>query len=523
MKLSSLTAPGFSGLLRWLRRPQCLAVALVLAGGLAAQARADDEMFDFEVLQYKAKLLAAKPYEVRPVRVPEHLLAPAFTYDEHRDIRFRPEMAWWRREKLPFQLQFFHPGFIYNKTVQLSEVDGRAATSIDFNKRLFDYGKNGLKGGVPHDMGFSGFRVHYALNNPNYLDELVVFQGASYFRALCAKAVYGLSARGLAIDTAEPTGEEFPIFEDFWIEKPAADAKSLTAYALLDSPSVAGAYRFIITPGDDTVMQVKLALYLRKPVKVLGVAPLTSMFWHGEGSSDHYGDFRPEVHDSDGLLLAHGSGEWLWRPLTNPTVIRSAAFADVNPRGFGLLQRDRDFSHYEDLEASYQKRPSTWVEPVGNWGRGAIRLIEIPTPDETNDNIVAFWQPETLPAVGEPLVLEYRLHWNMDQIKPPSGATLATRIGHSKTHEPELTRFVVDFDSPYLRVRGGDFPAEAIVSVGEGAKLEHQSIQKNTANGSWRVAFALRPDGSGRPVELRCFIRRAPHVLTETWSYRWNP
>ncbi|HOG93752.1 MAG TPA: glucan biosynthesis protein, partial [Opitutaceae bacterium] len=299
MKLSSLTAPGFSGLLRWLRRPQCLAVALVLAGGLAAQARADDEMFDFEVLQYKAKLLAAKPYEVRPVRVPEHLLAPAFTYDEHRDIRFRPEMAWWRREKLPFQLQFFHPGFIYNKTVQLSEVDGRAATLIDFNKRLFDYGKNGLKGGVPHDMGFSGFRVHYALNNPNYLDELVVFQGASYFRALCAKAVYGLSARGLAIDTAEPTGEEFPIFEEFWIEKPAADAKSLTAYALLDSPSVAGAYRFIITPGDDTVMQVKLALYLRKPVKVLGVAPLTSMFWHGEGSSDHYGYFRPEVHDSD--------------------------------------------------------------------------------------------------------------------------------------------------------------------------------------------------------------------------------
>ncbi len=496
---------------------------LLLVGGPAAGARAGEELFDFEVLQYKAKLLAAKPYEQRAVRVPASLQRPAFEYDQYRDIRFRPEMAWWRRERLPFQLQFFHPGFIYNRTVQISEVRKQKADLIEFNKRLFDYGKSKPPGGIPGDMGFSGFRVHYALNSPDYLDELVVFQGASYFRALCAKAVYGLSARGLAIDTAEPTGEEFPVFEEFWIECPAPESKKLTAYALLDSPSVAGAYRFEIEPGEVTVMQVKMAIYLRQPVKVLGVAPLTSMFWHGENSAEKYGDFRPEVHDSDGLLVAHGSGEWLWRPLTNPDAVRSSAFADVNPRGFGLLQRDRNFSSYEDLEANYQSRPSVWVEPVGNWGRGAIRLIEIPTPDETNDNIVAFWQPEQLPAVGESLVLEYRLHWNMGQIKPPSGHTVATRIGHSKTHESELTRFVVDFDSPFLHGRCADPEIEAVVSVGAGATLVHQSIQNNPNNGSWRAAFALRPDGTGRPVELRCFLRRPPHILTETWSYRWTP
>jgi len=286
---------------------------------------------------------------------------------------------------------------------------------------------------------------------------------------------------------------------------------------------VAGAYRFTIRPGKDTVVQIKTTLFLRRPVKVLGIAPLTSMFWHGESSSEHYFDFRPEVHDSDGLMVAHGGGEWLWRPLTNPRTIQSSAFADENPKGFGLVQRDRKFSNYEDLEAKYHLRPSTWVEAVGNWGKGFIRLVELPTPDETNDNIVAFWQPEYLPAPGEPLEFEYRLHWFMDQIKPPAGFTVATRSGHSLTHEPDLQRFVVDFDSPYLHNQGDDPNIEAVISVGQGAKLVHQTIQKNQFNGSWRVAFALRADGSKQPVEMRCFLKKSPHILTETWSYRWNP
>jgi len=490
-------------------------------------AKAADVPFDFEVLQYRAKTLAAKPYVQRATRVPKEL--QEISYDLYRDIRFDPNRAWWRREQLPFQLQFFHPGFIYNKTVQISEIDRGEVKSIDFNPKLFSYNiKARSIGRIPSDMGFTGFRVHYALNNPNYLDELVVFQGASYFRALGQAMRYGLSARGLALNTAEAPGEEFPVFEEFWMVKPQGDSKDLTIYALLDSPSVAGAYRFVIAPGASTAMQVKVAIYQRADttIKAFGIAPLTSMFWHGENSASKEGDLRPEVHDSDGLLLERGSGEWLWRPLVNPTGVRVTSFNDENPKGFGLVQRDRNFSSYEDMEAAYNLRPSTWVEPVGAWGRGAVRLVEIPTPDETNDNIVAFWVPEKLPAIGEPIEFEYKLHWFIEGQggkKPPSGYTVATRIGHSKTHEPELERFWVDFDSPYLHARGSDSGIEAVVSVGEGAKLVHQSVQKNNFNGTWRVAFSVKPDGTGKPVELRCFLKREPHILTETWSYLWNP
>jgi glucans biosynthesis protein len=493
-------------------------VGLALVLFAAPLARAAGELFDFEVLRYRAKMLALVPYVPRPARIPEGLLK--LTYDQHRRIRFNVAETWWLDQRLPFQLQFFHPGWIFNRPVPISEVRGREATSIPFSPHLFDYDGQEV-GEVPETMGFAGFRILCDLNKPG--DELGAFLGASYFRMLCRKAVYGLSARGLAIDSGEPVTEEFPCFEGFWVQRPAPGAKELVVYALLDSPSVAGAYRFTLRPGDDTVMQVRMALYLRQPVKVLGVAPLTSMFWYGENSSEHYGDFRPEVHDSDGLMIQHGSGEWVWRPLTNPGAVRSMAFADENPHGFGLVQRDRRFSSYEDLEANYHLRPSTWVEPVGAWGRGVVRLVELPTPDETNDNIVAFWQPAELPAPGEPLELEYRLHWFIDQIKPPAGYTVSTRIGHTQTHEADVTRFNVDFDGPYLHNQPDDPAIEALVTVGEGATLVHQTIQKNRFNGTWRVAFALRPDGSGRPVELRCFLRKPPHVLTETWTYRWNP
>jgi glucans biosynthesis protein len=340
---------------------------------------------------------------------------------------------------------------------------------------------------------------------------------------------YGLSARGLAINTAEAGGEEFPIFEEFWVKRPTEDAKEIKVYALLDSPSVAGAYRFTITPGSATTMLVKAALYLRDgaPVKTLGLAPLTSMFWFGESSASREGDLRPEVHDSDGLMMERGTGEWIWRPLTNPKTVRVAAFADENPRGFGLVQRDRDYASYEDIEAAYHLRPSVWVDPLGRWGKGCVRLVELPTPDETNDNIVAFWTPEKLPEPGQPLVFEYKLTWFLENApgskRPPAGFVSATRLGYSKTHEPELKRFWVDFDGAFLRGRGADSGLQAVLTVGEGATLIHQDVQKNPFSGMWRVAFSIKPDGSGRPVELRCFLKREPHILSETWSYLWNP
>ena len=498
-----------------------LGLALTL---FSAALHADNVPFDFEVLQFRAKELAAKPYGERASRVPDSL--KKLSYDQYRDIRFNPDSSWWRRERLPFHLQFFHPGFIYHRTVQVSEVVNGNESLIGYDKDLFNFGQNKNLGSIPKDMGFTGFRVHHPLNNANYYDELAVFQGASYFRALGKGMRYGLSARGLAVNTAEAGGEEFPVFEEFWIERPAEKAGLVTVYALMDSPSVTGAFRFIITPGPSTVMEVKSAIYRRKDVAVFGIAPLTSMFWFGETTSNGYEDLRPEVHDSDGLLMQRGNDEWIWRPLSNPKNVRVSAFSDENPKGFGLVQRDRKFESYEDLEAHYHERPSVWVEPVGAWGAGDVRLVELPTADETNDNIVAFWVPKKLPELGEPLNLEYKLHWFIEGKggrTPPSGYVTSTRIGRSVTHEPELVRFWVDVTSNYLVGHKGSPDMAADISVGAGAKLIHQSLEKNPYNGSWRIAFAIKPDGSGRPVELRCFLKKPPHILTETWSYLWNP
>ena len=497
----------------------CAALALLAA---APGLRANNEYgFDYQELQYRAKTLASKPFEKQPTRVPDWLLPPKINYDQHRDIRFRTDRSLWREDQLPFQVQFFHPGWLFHETVQIHEVDGKREIAFPFSRRFFDYGKNNFNESIPRDMGYAGFRIHYALNRPEYLDELAVFLGASYFRALGKGQNYGLSARGLAIDTAAPGGEEFPVFREFWLERPAPDAKEVVVYALMDSKRVTGAYRFAIRPGADTVMHVNATLYLREQIGLLGLAPFSSMFWHGENSGTTNGDYRPEVHDSDGLLVAYNSGEWLWRPVDNPKHVTMAYLAAENVRGFGLLQRDRNFDHYQDLEAHYHQRPSVWVEPTGDWGRGSVVLAELPTPDETMDNIVAFWTPEKCPAIGEPYSFEYDLHWLTDLGKrPPAGYTIATRPSTVMGH-PELKRFVVDFAGAALsRTSDG---VEGLVSVGEGATLTGVNTQRNWNDGSWRLAFELKPDGSGKPVELRAFLRKGDSVLTETWSYLWQP
>lgn len=492
-----------------------------LFASLAAGASAADELFDFDVLRFRAKALAFQPYEEKKAAVPEWLRK--LSYDEYNDIQFDPRMSWWRAEELPFHLQFFHPGGLFTQPVRVNEVVNRVAKPIPFSPRFFDY-RNRKPGRVPGDLGFAGFRVLTELNQSGKWDELVSFLGASYFRALGKGQHYGISARGLAVNTAEPGPEEFPMFEEFWVERPALGAGTVTVYALLNSPSLAGAYRFVFTPGETTIVRVRASIYCRKNPTVFGIAPLTSMYAHGENSGWSQEDFRPEVHDSDGLLINNGAGEWLWRPLTNPKGVRVAAFMDNAPKGFGLLQRDRQFEHYSDLEAYYHLRPSLWVEPVGNWGAGSVRLVELPTKDEFGDNIVAFWVPAKLPAVGEPIEFEYNLHWLSDMgRRPPAGQTVSTRVA-SVPGRPELKRFVIEFTSSYLHAQPDDPAIEAVVNVSGGAKQEHQAVAlKNRFTGAWRVVFEIRPDPSGSPVELRCFLRKGQHVLTETWSYLWNP
>ncbi len=491
----------------------------VLLSLLSPVARA--AAFDFEMLQFRAKALAAQPYREKQSRAPASF--QKFTYDDYQMIQFDRARAWWRNDRLPFELQFFHPGWLYAKTVQINEVAGADVARIEFSKQMFIYG--GKKPWLtPADMGFAGFRITHPLNRPDKMDELAVFLGASYFRALGRDMRYGLSARGLALNTAESGGEEFPVFEEFWVERPDNGAKTITLHALMDSPSAAGAYVIVITPGNETTMRVRAVVYCRKNPKIFGMAPLTSMFAHGENTGWARNDYRPEVHDSDGLLIETGAGEWIWRPLTNPAAVRIATFVDKAPRGFGLWQRDRQFGHYDDLEAYYHQRPSAWVEPVGNWGSGHVRLVELPTPDETNDNIVAFWVPDQLPPPGEPIRFEYNLHWLTDPgRRPPAGYVSSTRIA-GVMGRPELRRFVVEFEGPYLKAQPEDPEIEALVTLGAGARQEGSTVvQKNQFTGGWRVVFELKPDPSGPPMELRCFLRKGQHVLTETWSYLWNP
>jgi glucans biosynthesis protein len=486
----------------------------------AAILRPAEGTFDFGALCSRAQELAAAPYQARKHAMPDWLRK--LDYDHYRFIHFRAPESWWNHDPVPFKLQFFHPGFIYSGTVQIFELNQGHPELIPFNTAMFDYGDVAV-GALPPEFGFGGFRIHYALNKPG--DELGGFQGASYFRFLCRKAVYGLSARGIAINSGEAgVAEEFPDFVSFWIQKPSGPAANeIIVYALMDGPSVAGAYRFAIVPGDDTVMHIKTTLYLRKNPAMLGIAPLTSMYWHGKTSNFETDDTRPEVHDSDGIMIHNGAGEWLWRPLTNPAASRSFSFSDHDPKGFGLIQRERRYEAYEDLEAASQLRPSAWVVPVGKWGKGSVRLVELHTPDETNDNIVAFWQPAVLPVPGQPLSLDYDLHWFMDQIHPPLGVAVSTRYGRSTFWEKDLERFVVDFDGPELQKIAGDQTVEAVISVGKGAALAHGAAVKNPYNGSWRAFFTIKPDGSGHPVELRCNLKYGPRVVTETWTYLWQP
>jgi glucans biosynthesis protein len=496
---------------------------LVVAGVLSlfvTGSRAADSKFDFATLRARAQQLATKPHQPPRSEVPDWLRR--LTYDELRLIEFLGQYSLWFPEKLPFMVQYLHPGFLFDRTVHLFEVRDGVARPIPFRREEFNY-RSVKPGPMPDTMGFAGFRLMFPFDGPGTKhNEVGSFAGASYFRFLGRGAAYGLSARGLAIDTATPKPEEFPVFTEFWLERVAPDAKSMNLYALLESESVTGAYKFTVTPGESTVVQVKAAVYCRKNPEVFGMAPLSSMFWHAE-NSDTSRDFRPEVHDSDGLLMHNGAGEWIWRPLVNPRQVRTSAFSDENPRAFGLLQRDRDFENYQDLEASYHLRPSVWIEPIGKWGRGAVRLVEIPTTRETDDNVVALWVPEKLPAPGEPIEFEYRMHWFIDQITSPAGLVRSTRHGKSAHYEPGFERFVIDFEGKQLKASAADSKIEHVVTVNGGGKLNHSSLQKNPINGTWRVAFTVKPDGTGKPVGLRCFLRKGSDALTETWSYLWQP
>jgi glucans biosynthesis protein len=499
-----------------------IAALLSCEAGFAAAFGIDD-------VAERARKLAAKPHVATTVELPAEL--KNLDYDQYRDIRFNPQKALWRKDSLPFELMFFHLGKFQTQPVAINEVTPAGVRHIAFDRQDFDYGKNKLSPKSWGDLGFAGFRVHYALNNPAYKDEVVVFLGASYFRALGKGQHYGLSARGLGIDTVGGAGEEFPRFTEFWIERPAPGANALVIHALLDSKRATGAYRFTLRPADDktseTVVDIQARLFMRAGVATLGLAPLTSMFQHGE-NQPRKNDFRPEVHDSDGLMLATGDGaggsEWLWRPLVNPKQTLVTSFAARELKGFGLMQRDRTYANYEDTEAQYENRPSAWVEPQGNWGPGRVELMQLHTPDETNDNVVAYWVPERVPAPGQPLDFAYRLHWQGEkQQRPPSGWAVQTRRGHGFVPEEQPrdaneVQYVVDFDGPSLRALPADAAVKAVVTAGTNARIVEHNAYRNAATGTWRMTVRVNRLQPALPAELRAFLQNGEHALTETWT-----
>jgi len=491
----------------------------------AAAPAEEAQPFSFDLLTAAMKEKAAKEYQPVQEAMPE--IVTELTYDQHRGIRFLPEASFFAGES-PFELQAFHPGWLFKQPVHLHLVENGTATRMHITSDMFEYraplvDPEAFKG--IEFPGVAGLRLHYPINTPDVMDELVSFLGASYFRALGRGSIYGISARGLAVNTATSDGEEFPIFTDFWIEKPGRRNKSIIVYAALDSASVTGAYAFQITPGQNTIMDVTARLFIRKDIQRLGIAPMTSMFLFGENNRHAFDDFRGEVHDSEGFKIVRANGEELWRQLNNPKELANSFFGETGVKGFGLFQRDRNFDHYQDAEAHYERRPSLLVEPLNDWGKGYLNLVEIPTELEVNDNIVAFWMPDGEVKAGQELEYRYRLTWG--SIEEPTGqlaraAALRTGVGGtSGVENPEgLRKFVVDFEGDVLGNLSADSNVEASISVTR-AEIVHSAVSRVEANGAWRLAIDLMPEGDA-PVEMSGYLTLDGKRLSETWAYQWR-
>lgn len=527
--------------LRWLPAAALL-LTVSLAGARAAA-------FGFEDVAREAADLARSAYRSPPPADPR---LAALSYDEYRQLRFRPDVALWRDAGTPFDVRFYALGRGNTRPLRLFELVDGAVRPIEVPASAFSSPALAIDAAA----GAAGWRMNYPLNSGERRDELISFLGSSYFRALGSGQRYGLSARGLAIDSASGRGEEFPVFTSFWLQRPvaavqvggsqaaaasgtgaavarsdalpAAEATEAIFYALLDSPSTAGAYRFAIRPGLTTTVDVQARLYPRPAAALatFGIAPLTSMFLSGENQPTA-DDYRPEVHDSDGLQVQTADGEWIWRPLTNPRGPFTTSFAmRAAPRGFGLMQRDRAFGSYEDLEANYESRPSVWVEPLGDWGPGRVELLQFGTPDETHDNVVAYWVPQRHVSAGTPLDFSWRLHWSgADAVMPPGAHVVQSRRGHGYREAaiPEQhMQFHIDFAGAGLQGLKAD-EVEAQASGNDNVRDLRAIAYPNTARGGWRVSLAFERIDPRRPVELRTFLRSGQRTLSETWSYALAP
>ncbi|AHF70015.1 MdoG protein [Pseudomonas cichorii JBC1] len=472
--------------------------------------------FNLDDVAAKAKEMAGQKFEAPKSNLPTELREMKFA--DYQKIRFREDKAEWATDKTPFKLSFYHQGMHFDTPVKINEVTATTVEEIKYDAERFDFGDIKIDPKATEKLGYAGFRVLYPINKDDKQDEIMTMLGASYFRVIGKGQVYGLSARGMAIDTALPSGEEFPRFKEFWIEKPGPDDNHLVIFALLDSPRATGAYQLTLRPGTNTLVDVKSRMYLRENVTKLGVAPLTSMFLFGANQPSRVPNYRRELHDSSGLSIQAANGEWVWRPLNNPKHLAVSSFSVENPRGFGLLQRGRDFSQYEDLDDRYDKRPSAWIEPKGDWGKGTVDLVEIPTADETNDNIVAFWKPDTLAAPGEPMEFNYRLHWTMQENaihSPDLGWVKQTQRSIGDVRQSNLVRqpdgslaFLVDFVGPVLAALPEDKTIRSQVTTDDNVELVENNLRYNPVTKGYRLTLRVKVKDRNKPTEMRAYLLR---------------
>ena len=471
--------------------------------------------FDRETVRRLAKEIASKSYKPRPL-IPEAWRN--LTYDQYRKIWFDSRNGLWEGSDAPQRVDMFPPGLYFPQAVKTFAVKDGIARPVLFDMNVFDRTDKFPDVPIDDTLGYSGLRLRAELRAPEVFEEYAVFQGASYFRGIGTGQFYGLSARGLAIRTGDPQGEEFPDFTHFWIEEPEPGARSVVLHCLLDSPSCTGAYRFEITHGATLVMEVEAEIFARSDMPHIGIAPLTSMYLFDDMDRQRFDDFRPAVHDSDGLLMHNGAGEVIWRPLANPTTLQLSAFGDNNPRGFGLMQRKRAFSDFNDLESLYHKRPGLWVTPKDEWGRGVVYLVEIPADKEIYDNIVAYWRPADGIRGGSSQRLSYRLDWGLE---PEPHEDMPLRILNTAAGgRPEGGRiFTIDFENA-AHVPDDLTQVDRLIRSSAG-DVSEGVLQRNPETGGPRLAFTFH-SGDADWAEFRAQLRLDGAPLSEVWLYRWT-
>ena len=500
-----------------------LSTASVVAQSSAVAALPDDQSPFLRQLVEQAKQQAQKDFA--PVEAIKNETLRDLSYQQYKAIRFKADESIWRG-LYPYEVQLFHTGFLYKQPVNINVIDYRnRVSSLPFDTRYFQYDPpaQSIADKINANVGFAGFRVHFPLNTNEYKDELAAFLGATYFRLVGQHQKYGISARGIAIDTAMPEGEEFPYFTDFWLIEPA-NGKTLSIYAKMDSPSITGVYKFTMQANKQAEVDVKAWLFARKDIDKLGLAPFTSMFLYGENSRNKPDDYRPEVHDSDGMMLVTSSNEQLWRPLDNPNRLRITSLGDNSPKGFGMLQRDIQYGHYLDSEADYHQRPGLWVTPYEGFNKGRLELVEIPTNSETHDNIVAYWVNDKPVKKGNGLFVHYEMKTvSGDAHAYKQASVLRTLQGADilpgeKRKEGSLTRrFIVDFTAPDGLSLSGD-ELSANVSTNNG-KIEQLNVFPSNFGNEIRATFLFTPKDQDAVNDMRLIITHKNQPISEIWTY----